>query len=478
MNVTTMIQPGKAPAGSTIPDVFSRQQRTAILLRTSTAADRIAKLKKLETAVLSHRDAIYRALREDLRKPEAEADLAEIMPIISEIHHTAKNLKSWMRTKRIAPTLTLFGTQARIRYEPKGVCLIISPWNYPFNLTFGPLACAIGAGNTAIIKPSELTPACAAVMADIIRSAFDPSEIALFEGDAAVATELLSLPFDHIFFTGSPEVGKIVMAAAAKTLASVTLELGGKSPVIVDETADITKAANSIMWGKFVNNGQTCIAPDYLYVHEKILPEFLEKSKAAIAKMYGADARVSPDYCRMVNEKHFLRVKRLLDDATANGALIADGGVAEIGERFIAPTLLTNVSTGSEVMKEEIFGPVLPVIAYSDITEPLSHINEHPKPLALYVYSKNDETINRVITETSTGGACINMSMLHFSHPNLPFGGVNNSGIGSYHGIFGFKAFSHERAILRDRFSTIPMLFPPYTARVKSIIKLTLKYLT
>jgi aldehyde dehydrogenase (NAD+) len=478
MNVTTMIQPGETAPGSTIPDVFRRQQRTAILLRTSTAAERVEKLKKLETAVLAHKDAIYRALHEDFRKPEAEADLAEIMPVISEIHHTVKHLKAWMRTRRVAPTLTLFGTQARIRYEPKGVCLIISPWNYPFNLTFGPLACAIGAGNTAIIKPSELTPACAAVMADIIRSAFEPSEIALFEGDAAVSTELLQLPFDHIFFTGSPAVGKIVMAAAAKNLTSVTLELGGKSPVIVDETADIAKAASSIMWGKFVNNGQTCIAPDYLYVHEKILPEFLDKSKAAIVKMYGADARQSPDYCRMVNERHFSRVKRLLDDATANGATIAAGGASEISENYIAPTLLTNVSAGSEVMKEEIFGPVLPVIAYSDVGEPITHINDNPKPLALYVYSKNDDVIERVISQTSTGGACINMSMLHFSHANLPFGGVNNSGIGSYHGIFGFKAFSHERAVLRDRFSTIPMLFPPYTKRVKSIIKLTLKYLT
>jgi aldehyde dehydrogenase (NAD+) len=478
MNVTTMISPAEALAGSTIPDIFRRQQQTAILLRTSTAEQRIAKLKKLESAVNASKQALYQALHADLRKPEAEADLSEIMPVISEIHHTAKHLKSWMRTKRIAPTLTLLGTQARLRYEPKGVALIISPWNYPINLTLGPLASAIAAGNTAIIKPSELTPNCSAVMAEIIRSTFDPSEIALFEGDAAVSTELLSLPFDHIFFTGSPAVGKIVMAAAAKNLTSVTLELGGKSPVIVDDTADITKAANSIMWGKFINNGQTCIAPDYLYVHEKILPEFLEKSKAAIAKMYGPNAQTSPDYCRMVNEKHFSRVKRLIDDATSNGATIAAGGAAEIADKFIAPTLLTNVSETSEVMKEEIFGPVLPIIPYSDIANPIAHINNNQKPLALYVYSKNNETIGRVITETSTGGACINMSMLHFSHANLPFGGVNNSGIGSSHGIFGFKAFSHERAVLRDQFSTIPMLFPPYTARVKSIIKLTLKYLT
>ncbi len=478
MNVTTMIQPAEAPSGSTIADIFRRQQQMAISLRTSTAEARIAKLKKLEAAVMAHRQAIYRALHADLRKPETEADLSEIMPVISEIRHTAKHLKSWMRTKRVATTMTLLGTQARLRYEPKGVCLIISPWNYPINLTLGPLASAIAAGNTSIIKPSELTPSCSAVMADIIRSTFDPAEIALFEGDAAVSTELLALPFDHIFFTGSPAVGKIVMAAAAKNLTSVTLELGGKSPVIVDETADITKAANSVMWGKFINNGQTCIAPDYLYVHEKILTEFLEKSKAAIAKMYGPDAQASPDYCRMVNEKHFSRVKRLIDDATAKGASIAAGGAAEIGDKFIAPTLLTNVSETSEIMAEEIFGPVLPVISYSDVSQPISHINDNPKPLALYVYSKNDALIDRVISETSTGGSCVNMSMLHYSHANLPFGGVNNSGIGSSHGIFGFKAFSHERAVLRDRFSTIPMLFPPYTNRVKALVKFTLNYLT
>jgi aldehyde dehydrogenase (NAD+) len=478
MNVTTMISPEAASSGSAIQEVFRRQQQMAISLRTSTAEARIQKLRKLEAAVLAHREAIYQALHADLRKPETEADLSEIMPVISEIHHTAKHLKSWMRTRRVAPTMTLLGTQARLRYEPKGVCLIISPWNYPINLTLGPLASAIAAGNTAIIKPSELTPSCSAVMAELIHSAFDPGEVALFEGDAAVSTELLALPFDHIFFTGSPAVGKIVMAAAAKNLSSVTLELGGKSPVIVDETADVTKAANSVMWGKFINNGQTCIAPDYMYVHEKILTEFLEKSKAAITKMYGQDAQASPDYCRMVNEKHFSRVKRLIDDATSKGARIAAGGAVETGDKFIAPTLLTNVSETAEIMAEEIFGPVLPLISYSDVSVPISYINKNPKPLALYVYSKSDAMINRAISETSTGGSCVNMSMLHFSHANLPFGGVNNSGIGSSHGIFGFRAFSHERAILRDRFSTIPMLFPPYTNRVKLLVKLTLKYLT
>jgi aldehyde dehydrogenase (NAD+) len=478
MNVTTTITPAEPQLDSAIAAVFARQKNVAIRLRTSTADERIAKLKKLEAALMARKDAIYAALSADLHKPGAESDLTEIMPVISEIHHTVKHLKGWMRTKGVRPTMAMLGTKASVRYEPKGVCLIISPWNYPINLTLGPLACAIGAGNTAIIKPSEMTPHCSAVMASLIADVFDPSEIALFEGDAAVSTELLSLPFDHIFFTGSPAVGKIVMAAAAKHLASVTLELGGKSPVIVDETADAAKAAKSITWGKFVNVGQTCIAPDYVYVHEKILAEFLEQAKAAIAKMYGPDAQASADYCRIVNEKHFGRVKRILDDAVAHGATVVTGGAADLSQKFIAPTLLTNVGEASLVMQEEIFGPLLPIIPYTDVNGPIAQINANPKPLALYVFSKNEATIEKILSETSAGGSCVNMTVLHFSHANLPFGGVNNSGIGSSHGIYGFKSFSHERAVLREQMSATSMLAPPYTAKVKGMINLTMKYFT
>jgi aldehyde dehydrogenase (NAD+) len=478
MNVTTAISPGEAQADSTIAAIFRRQQQVAITLRTSTADQRIAKLRKLEAALNARKTAIHQAVAADLRKPVAEADLTEIMPVISEIHHTIKHLKSWMRTKSVRPTMALLGTKAQLRYEPKGVCLIISPWNYPINLTLGPLACAIGAGNTAIIKPSEMTPNCSAVLAELIRDTFDPAEIALFEGDATVSTALLNLPFDHMFFTGSPTVGKIVMAAAAKHLSSVTLELGGKSPVIVDATADAAKAAKSIMWGKFVNVGQTCIAPDYVYVHESVLPKFLDEAKAAIAKMYGTDAKASPDYCRIVNEKHFSRVKRLLDDATAKGATIVAGGEADAGQKFLAPTLLTNVDADSLVMQEEIFGPILPILSYGDVADVIGGINAAPKPLALYVFSKDEASIEKILSETSAGGSCVNMTVLHFSHANLPFGGVNNSGIGSYHGIFGFKALSHERAVLREQMSAASMLAPPYTARVKMLIGLTLKYFT
>jgi len=478
MNVVTAIEPVKAQLESSIASVFARQKQMAISLRTSSAEARIAKLKRLEAAVLARQGAIYAAVKADLGKSAPEADLTEIIPVLSEIRHTAKHLKGWMKIKRVAPTMAMLGTQARIRYEPKGVCLIISPWNYPINLTLGPLASAIGAGNTAILKPSEMTPHCSAVLAELVAAVFDPSEVALFEGDAGVSTELLALPFDHIFFTGSPAVGKIVMASAAKTLISVTLELGGKSPVIVDETADVKKAAASIMWGKFLNVGQTCIAPDYVYVHERAMPAFLEAAKAAIAKMYGADAAKSADYCRIVNERHFGRVKRILDDATAKGATVVAGGVGESSQKYLAPTLLTGVKPDSLVMQEEIFGPVLPILPYGDIADVIAHINAEPKPLALYVFSKDNAAIERVLSQTSAGGSCVNMTMMHFSHANLPFGGVNNSGIGSAHGIFGFRAFSHERAVLREQMSAVSMLAPPYTARVKTLIGLTMKYFT
>jgi aldehyde dehydrogenase (NAD+) len=476
MNVTTMIAPEAAPSDSLMGDIFRRQQQTALRLRSSTAADRIATLKKLEAAVLANQDALHRALLADLHKSPTEADLSEIMPVIGEIHHTIKHLKSWMRTKRAAPTMVMLGTKARIRYEPKGVSLLISPWNYPVMLTLAPLACAIGAGNAVIIKPSEMTPATSAVLARMIAATFDPSEIALFEGDSAVATGLLALPFDHIFFTGSPVVGKIVMAAAARHLASVTLELGGKSPVIVDDSADLGKTIKSLLWGKFINNGQTCIAPDYLYVHEKILPEFLDRAKTALAGLYGANTKTNPDYGRIVNERHFTRVKRLLDDATAQGATVVTGGAVDAADKFIAPTLLLNVNPDSLVMQEEIFGPILPIIPYTDLAGPIAHINANPKPLALYVYARDEANITRIIEQTSSGGVCINTSVLHVLHNNLPFGGVNNSGIGSSNGVFGFRAFSHERAILREQFSSTPMLYPPYTRRVQWMLKMIMRF--
>jgi aldehyde dehydrogenase (NAD+) len=466
----------RAAAGA-IETVFATQRDTAIALRASTAPMRVAKLRRLEAAILAQRETIYRALAADLHKSEAEADLFDILPVISGIRHARRHLTSWMKPKRAAPTKSLFGTTARIRHEPRGISLIISPWNYPVSLLLGPLTSAIAAGCPAMIKPSDMSPACSALMAKIIRETFEWQEIAVFEGDAAVSTALLELPFDHIFFTGSPAVGKMVMTATAKHLASVTLELGGKSPVIVDESANVAKAARSVVWGKFANCGQTCIAPDYAYVHESRSPQFIDAARDAIAKMYG-DPALSPDYCRMINQRHFERVSRLIDDATEHGASIATGGERDEAQKYIAPTLLTGVDEGAAIMQEEIFGPVLPVISYRYLAEPIAAINARPKPLALYVYAKRRARADRVLQETSSGGSCVNASVLQFAHENLPFGGIGNSGLGNAHGFYGFRAFSHERAVLEDKFSIVPMLFPPYTARVKQMIKWTVQFFT
>lgn len=464
-------------AHPSIDEVFVAQRETAIRLRSSTAQMRREKLRRLEEAVLANRNAIYRALADDLRKPEAEADLFEILPVISGIRHARRHLPSWMKPKRAWPTMTMLGTKARIFYEPRGVALIIAPWNYPVSLLLGPLASAIAAGCTAILKPSEMSPACAAVLTKMIGETFAPNEIAIFEGDATVASKLLELPFDHIFFTGSPAIGKVVMAAAAKHLASVTLELGGKSPVIVDETADLTKAASSIAWGKFTNCGQTCIAPDYAYVHERVMPQFAEAMKVAIKRQYG-DPAESPDYCRIISERHFDRICGLIDDAVAGGATLLLGGDRDRSQKFIAPALIAGMGSNSRIMQEEIFGPVLPVLSYRELDEPIAAINARPKPLALYVFAKDKVRVRRGLKETSAGGSCVNAAIMQFVHENLPFGGIGTSGLGNAHGFYGFRAFSHERAVLEDKFSVIPLLFPPYTPRVKRMIRWVTDYMT
>jgi aldehyde dehydrogenase (NAD+) len=460
-----------------IESVFAAQRETAIKLRSSTAQMRREKLRRLEDAVLGKRDAIYRALADDLRKSEAEGDLFEILPVISGIRQARRHLPSWMKPKRAWPTLTMTGTKARVFYEPRGVALIIAPWNYPVSLLLGPLVSAIAAGCTAILKPSEMSPACSAVLTKMIGEAFAPGEIAAFEGDATVASKLLELPFDHIFFTGSPAIGKVVMAAAAKHLASVTLELGGKSPVVVDETADLARAARRIAWGKFTNCGQTCIAPDYAYVHERLMPQFADAMKAAIERQYG-DPAGSPDYCRIINERHFDRICRLIDEAVEGGATLLLGGERDRSQKFIAPTLLTGMGNESRIMQEEIFGPVLPVLSYQELAEPIAAINARPKPLALYVFAKDKVRVRRGLKETSAGGSCVNAAIMQFAHENLPFGGIGTSGLGNAHGFYGFRAFSHERAVLEDKFSVIPLLFPPYTPRVKRMIRWITDYMT
>ncbi|HYW04810.1 MAG TPA: aldehyde dehydrogenase family protein [Gammaproteobacteria bacterium] len=461
-----------------IREAFHKQQARALELRKSTLEERIEKIRRLRDAVLARREELQRAGAADYRKPSVEVDLTEIFPILTEVKHTIKHLRKWARPRKVRATLPLFGTRSEIRYEPKGVSLIISPWNYPVNLTFCPLVSALAAGCTAILKPSEMTPNLSRVMVEIVRETFDERDVAIFEGDAQVASTLLDLPFDHIFFTGSPAVGRIVMAAAAKHLSSVTLELGGKSPTIVDRSANIRKAARNVVWGKFTNNGQTCIAHDLLYVESGVKNAFVAEATQALHEVFGAtteEQKRSPDYCRIVNNRHFERISGLLDDARERGARTLVGGDTDAGENFIAPTLLEGVDKDAGIMQEEIFGPILPVIAFDDLDTVIADINSRPKPLALYVYGKDNDRIEKILRETSAGGTCINHSMVHYMHNNLPFGGVNNSGIGASHGIYGFREFSHARAVLRDRFSTSSQLYPPYNDKVKKQVNMALR---
>ncbi len=463
---------------SEILRVFERQRATALRLRGSTLDERKAKIRKLKEAVLAHSEEFYTAGYADFKKPPAEVDLTEIFPVVAEANDALRKLGKWMRPTRVWPSRATVGMKAWVQHEPKGRCLIISPWNYPVNLTFGPLVSAIAAGNAVILKPSEMTPNLSAVMTKVVRQVFAEDEVAIFEGDVKVASALLDLPFDHIFFTGAPAIGKVVMSAAAKHLTSVTLELGGKSPTIIDASADLKAAARNIMWSKYTNNGQTCIAPDHIYVHDSVKAEFVRQCKEALDNAYGADDRGqmnSPYLARIVNQRHTARIKGLLDDALSRGAKTLTGGVVDESACYIAPTLLDNIPDDAKIMKEEIFGPLLPIISYTELDEVIRRINADPKPLALYIWSRTEPNIQKVMKQTSAGGTCINNTIVQFLHGNLPFGGVNNSGIGNAHGHYGFNAFSHERAVVRTQISMLSMFYPPYTDWTRRIAKILIK---
>lgn len=479
--MTSAIQRAVPPEAdpATTQRLFDAQQKRALKLRTSSAAARIERIKRLRALVLDRAEDIYAACHADFAKPAPEVEATEILPVVMEANHAIRHLKAWMRPERKRPTLLMFGTSAEVRFEPRGVCLIISPWNYPLNLSLGPLISAIAAGNTVILKPSEMTPHCAALMAELLAEVFDEDQVAVVQGAVETSQHLLSLAFDHIFFTGSPAVGKIVMKAAAAHLTSVTLELGGKSPVIVDRTADLKQAATNLAWAKFANNGQTCIAPDYLFVHADVADAFVEATRAALDKLYGKrdGMATNTDYCRIVNDRHHARVKSLIDDATERGAHLAIGGTVDPADNYLAPTVLTDVDSQSRILDEEIFGPVMPIITFTDIDHVIEQINARAKPLALYVYARDKPLIERVLANTSAGGSCVNHSMVQFLHANLPFGGVNNSGIGNSHGHYGFMAFSHERAVVRERFSLAWMFMPPYTRFTRWFIKFAVRWL-
>lgn len=435
-----------------IARVFALQQANQWNVKASSAAERKAKLAKLKAAVEANADDIVAAVLADTRKPEGEIRTTEVMGVAANIQLNIDNLDAWMAPTSVTPSMNP-DDSAEIRYEARGVCLILGPWNFPLGLTLGPLAAAVAAGNCCMVKLTDLCPATARVAGTIIREAFDEKDVALFEGDVGVATALLELPFSHIFFTGSTRVGKLVMAAAAKHLSSVTLELGGKSPVIIDDGADIDAVAADLARAKQFNGGQACISPDYVFVKADQKDALVEGFRANVAQnLYDDDGTIKKEsIAQIVNMGNFTRVKALFDDAVAKGATIAVGGELDSSDLTIHPTMLTDVTPQMTILQDEIFAPVLPVMTYDTLDQAIDYIAARDKPLALYIYSPDVANVDKILSRTSSGGVTVNGVFSHYLENQLPFGGVNQSGTGSYHGYFGFKAFSHERAVYRHR---------------------------
>ncbi|HDZ8655548.1 TPA: aldehyde dehydrogenase [Staphylococcus aureus] len=424
-------------------------------------------LKKLSKAIKSYESDILEALYTDLGKNKVEAYATEIGITLKSIKNARKELKNWTKTKNVDTPLYLFPTKSYIKKEPYGTVLIIAPFNYPFQLVFEPLIGAIAAGNTAIIKPSELTPNVARVIKRLINETFDANYIEVIEGGIEETQTLIHLPFDYVFFTGSENVGKIVYQAASENLVPVTLELSGKSPVIVDETANIKVASERICFGKFTNAGQTCVAPDYILVHESVKDDLITALSKTLREFYGQNIQQSPDYGRIVNLKHYHRLTSLLNSAQMN---IVFGGHSDEDERYIEPTLLDHVTNDSAIMQEEIFGPILPILTYQSLDEAIAFIHQRPKPLSLYLFSEDENATQRVINELSFGGGAINDTLMHLANPKLPFGGVGASGMGRYHGKYSFDTFTHEKSyIFKSTRLESGVHLPPYKGKFKYI---------
>ena len=435
---------------------------------------RISKLKRLKKAIKIYEQKVLEALRKDLGKPEQESFFSEVGGIYASIDLFVKNIAKWTKARAVNTPIVQYG-ESYIEYEPYGSVLIIVPFNYPFQLAMEPLIGAIASGNTVVVKPSELAPETEKVISDIIREAFDESYVASVCGGVDVITKLLSLRFDYIFFTGSVRIGKIVMEAASKNLTPVTLELGGKSPVFVDENFDVRLAAKRIAWGKFLNNGQTCIAPDYVLVHESRKLALIEELKAVIREHYGENIKENPDYGRIINEKQAERLAKILE---SDKDLVVFGGDFDIEQRYIAPAILdlgklvdASVSE-SAAMADEIFGPILPIVSYENLDEAVDKVRDGEKPLAMYIFSKNKEYIGSVKSRISSGNITINDTVKHVSIDSLPFGGVGHSGMGSYHGKYSIETFSHRRGVYRNkaRFN-IKQIAPPYNEKAFEFLR-------
>lgn len=429
-------------------------------------------LIKLLNQIIIHEDDIVKALYEDFKKPAFEAVLTETNYVIRELKDTIKNLNKWAKPKKVLPSILNFPSTDFIYKEPYGKVLIIAPWNYPFQLALCPLISAVAAGNQVVLKPSELTPKTAAIIAQIIEETFHVNHVAAIQGDADVSQKLLSQRWDYIFFTGSVSIGKVVAKAAAENLTPVTLELGGKNPCIIDETANLRLAAKRIVWGKFINAGQTCIAPDYLLVQKNMKNKFVAYLKEEITLAYGENPAISPDFTRIINLKNW---ERLIQQIEAEKVLF--GGKTDAGDLYIAPTLIDEPQLDSLIMKDEIFGPLLPIISYETEADINRIVSFYEKPLSLYVFTENKAFANKMILNHSFGGGCINDTVIHFSNKRLPFGGIGHSGIGAYHGRLSFDIFSHQKGIVKKaNWLDLPMRYAPYKDKLKPIQRI-LKWL-
>jgi aldehyde dehydrogenase (NAD+) len=461
------ITPADHAPTAAIEALHAAQQRLFASGKTLSRSFRTDRLRALHAAVARHERALLDALHADLGRSEVEGYWTEVGFVLADITHALRNLGAWMRRRTSWAPLVVAPSRSYIQAQPLGLNLIIGAWNYPVNLTLSPLVGAIAAGNVAIVKPSELAPASSEAVANLVAETFDEAHVAVVEGDLHVAQRLLAQRWDHIFFTGSTRVGKVVAHAAADHLARCTLELGGKSPVIVTESADLDVAAKRIVWGKLVNAGQTCVAPDYMLVHESVHDALLQRMTMAVREFYGANPRNSRDYARIVNEQHFDRLCSLIDDEK-----VVLGGETDRRERYIAPTFMDGVTMDDAVMAEEIFGPLLPIMPVASLEQAIERVSQRPNPLALYLFSTDPEEEDHVVERVSFGGGCINNTLAHLGDPKLPFGGIGASGTGAYHGEHSFVTFSHMKGILKTgNFLDPSVKYPPYTPTKMSIFR-------
>lgn len=465
---------------TSINEIFQLQQKNKKNINSTSASERKEKLEKLLTAIIENQKLLTEAASKDLSRTEIETKIIEIFPLVSEIRYLKRNLKRWLKPKYSIPPITLLGSSGKIEYTPKGQILIISPWNYPILLTLAPVAMAIAAGNCIIVKPSEFCPNLSDIMKNILSEIFNDDEVTVIKGTIKEGKYLISLPFDHIYFTGSSKVGKEIALAAAKNFTSATLELGGKSPAIISNDADFEEAASKIVWGKFINCGQTCIAPDYVLVPSNKVEVFIEQVRNKIEIYYGPLLVIlrNSDYGKIITEKHAERLIALINDALSKGAVAETPFNSDSAKRFISPIILSGVNVEMNIMKEEIFGPVLPVISYDSFSELLDVLDKNGNPLSSYIFSHDKEFINRVKKYIVPGSLVINNVVVQYANYKLPFGGVKSSGLGKSHGFYGFKAFSNELPVMNQITPTsAKLLYPPYTNAKQKLIDLMIKYL-